>query len=59
MGLITHRNSIITVHPGFFHPGCGEFLASISPMRFHRIFEPRLYSVDGERLDGSNNPDLV
>ncbi len=41
-----------TIHTGFFHPGCGgEFLASVSPMRFNVIFEPKFYLVDGERID--------
>jgi len=41
-----------TDNTGFYHPGCGgEFLASISPMRFNVIFEPRFYSLNGDRLD--------
>jgi hypothetical protein len=36
------------MHTGFSHPVCGgEFMASINPMRFHYIFEPRLYSING------------
>ena len=51
-GLDPYGSENAAVHTGFFHPGCGgEFLASISPMRFHYIFEPRLYSLDGRRLD--------
>ena len=37
---------------GFRHPGCGgEFIASISPIRFNLIFESQLFSIDGDRLD--------
>jgi hypothetical protein len=51
-GLAPYASKEITVNTGFSHPGCGgEFMASINPMRFHHIFEPRLYSVDGYRLD--------
>jgi hypothetical protein len=41
-----------TDNTGFHHPGCGgTFLASVNPIRLNFIFEPRLYSVDGYRLD--------
>jgi len=41
-----------TVNTGFCHPGCGgTFLASINPMRFNLIFEPRFYSLNGDRFD--------
>jgi hypothetical protein len=41
-----------TENTGFFHTGCGgESLASGNPVRLNMIFEPRLYSVDGHRLD--------
>jgi hypothetical protein len=41
-----------TDNTGFYHPGCGgEFLASINPIRFNLIFEPRFYSLNGDRLD--------
>ncbi|RLA52947.1 MAG: hypothetical protein DRR42_06130 [Gammaproteobacteria bacterium] len=41
-----------TDNTGFCHPGCGgEFLASVNPIRLNLIFDPRLYSVDGYRLD--------
>ena len=49
-----------TINTGFYHPGCGgEFLASVNPARFSIIFHPKFYSMDGYRLDGCNNPDLV
>ncbi|MCX2983416.1 hypothetical protein EYC98_21360 [Halieaceae bacterium IMCC14734] len=51
-GLAQYASKETTVNTGFLHPGCGgEFMASINPMRFHCIFEPRLFSVNGHRLD--------
>jgi hypothetical protein len=40
-----------TDNTGFSHPGCGgEFLASVNPIRLNMIFDPRLYTLDGDRL---------
>lgn len=51
-GLDPYESGEKTVNTGYYHPGCGgEFLASISPIRFNIIFEPRFYSKDGHRLD--------
>ena len=51
-GLAPYASKETTVNTGFYHPGCGgEFMASIHPMRFHYIFEPRFFSVEGYRLD--------
>jgi len=41
------------IHTGYLHPGCGgEILATLCPMRFSIIFEPKCYSVNGDRIEG-------
>ena len=42
-----------SVHTGYLHPGCGgEILATASPMRFFNTFEAKLYSINGDRIEG-------
>ena len=51
-GLVPYGSNETTIHTGFCHPGCGgEFLASVNPIRLNLVFEPRFYSMVGDRLD--------